>query len=78
MVVKVSGEEVEVTVKRHRPNELEPYSEVELVPDPMDLCPQARVFDFTLSSTCWKYPAIPYTIIEINCSESKKYNSFSI
>lgn len=36
LVVKVSGEEVEVTVKRFRPNELKPFSEVKLVPDRME------------------------------------------
>ncbi len=36
LVVEVKGEDVRVTVKRFRPNELEPYSQVNLVPERMD------------------------------------------
>lgn len=36
LVVEVEGEGLTVTVKRFRPNELKPYSQVNLVPDRMD------------------------------------------
>jgi len=36
LIVKVEGEDLTITVKRFRPNELKPYSQVNLVPDRMD------------------------------------------
>ena len=36
LVINVNGKDVEVTVKRFRPNELKPFSQVNIVPDRMD------------------------------------------